>query len=945
MVINNLHWVDEASIDLLENFVQRIAEIRKRGETLKLLVLASIRPEEPMAESLQDLLRKLKEVGQCREIPVRRLKHVQIQEFLRSMLSFSDVPDSFVSKLEEKTGGNPLFIVETLKALQEDGIIRNTGEGWAVKATTYERVEIPQSMEDLLGKRLERIGETKRVLIDILSVLDKPANPKFLQKLKRFADVPILVELRDIEQAGIVAKIFEGGKLHFQIAQPKVREIVYSRIPEEARRKYHGEVGAAFLDAYRGKEDEVLEEVAYHYQRSDQIGKALELTIKAGDRLKGIYANERAHDYYTYVLEKVEGDPQRFDLWVETHEKLGDLCTIMGRYETADKSYEILLEEEVRKNLDSGRVVRIFLCRGKIFEIQGDYDYALKCYKDARNYLSTFKRDELIVERIRVFNSIGWIYVCMGKYEKAMAISLEALRVIEGVPERIEHAMVYNTIGSANFYKGNIKEAVEYHRRSLQIKENLENIPEITVSLNNLGSAHLAGTEYGEAAEQFQRALKTSEEIGDPYGKAVTLHNFAKLYFAVGQPEKGWQALDESLRMSKLYNMRYLNVQNYIIRGHALREQGDYTKAEGNLFRVLTAFSKQGNRWGLCTTLLDIAGLHRLQGNLNESRSMLDEAKRYAEELDIHHLKARCLLEEARLIREGSNGTERAVRLVEDAIGIAEKCEHPEFSGELHIELGETFVRLRRLRDASQQYKIAEEKFREVLDNLPDEFREAYSSRLRAKFRDWKTAGDAPRDAGDARKPAEAAAKTGSSAAGSASDSRSGLVAEESLRRVNDLMLAFSTGATLKEFLDRALEHILHVLRGDMAFILMVRGQNLTVELGRTNDGKAAGDPESLLSIDLIEKVLSQKKPLFLADLADNPAVAQQLEADRIPAASLAIVPFLIGPGRQGVLYVVNPHFQKGGRADCMWLLQPFLNLIPIGYQQLSGEPTVVAKP
>ena len=189
IVINNLHWVDEASIDLLENFFLRVADLRKRGENLKLMVLASIRPEEPVSESLQELLRKFKESGQCREIPVRRLKHVQIQEFLRSMLSFSDVPDSFVSKLEEKTGGNPLFIVETLKALQEDGIIRNTGEGWAIKATSYERVEIPQSMEDLLGKRLERIGETKRVLIDILSVLDKPAEPQVPPEAQALRDI------------------------------------------------------------------------------------------------------------------------------------------------------------------------------------------------------------------------------------------------------------------------------------------------------------------------------------------------------------------------------------------------------------------------------------------------------------------------------------------------------------------------------------------------------------------------------------------------------------------------------------------------------------------------------------------------------------------------------------------------------------------------------------
>ena len=71
--------------------------------------------------------------------------------------------------------------------------------------------------------------------------------------------------------------------------------------------------------------------------------------------------------------------------------------------------------------------------------------------------------------------------------------------------------------------------------------------------------------------------------------------------------EKATEYLDESLQQSKAFKMRYLTLQNYIVRGMVLRELGDYTKAEGNLFRALTAFTKQGNRSSLCGILLQIA--------------------------------------------------------------------------------------------------------------------------------------------------------------------------------------------------------------------------------------------------------------------------------------------------------------------------------------------------
>lgn len=929
MVINNIHWVDEASIDLFTHVMDRVNEIRCR-EPLKMLLVLSSRPEEPVSERLKTLLEDLEKDKRSREIQLRALKHAQIHEFLCSMLSFTEISDEFVTKLEEKTGGNPLFIVETLKTLQDEGILKNSGDGWVIKATNYDRIEIPQNMEDLLTSRFDKLEPLKREILEILAVLDKPVIPKFLQGLPRFEDTPILVELRDLEQSGLIAKLFEGGKLRFHIAQTKVREILYEKIDGDACRKYHGEIGAAFAAAYEGKEEEILEELAYHYQRSDQPKRALQMAMRAGDRLKAIYANESACEYYLYVLEQIDGDAEQSQLWVETHEKLGELCTVMGRYEMADRSYCVLLTGENLDGLDPSRVVKLYINRGKVFEIQGDYDSALTSYKDARNYLSRFRKTKLVIERIWVFNSIGWVYVNMGKYEKAMAISLEALRVIEGVPERIEHAIVYNTIGSANFYKGNIKEAIEYHRRSLEIKENLENIPETIISLNHLGSGFLAGCEFGESLDHLKRALKTSEEIGDPYGRALSLHNFARLYFTVGLPEKGWECLDESLKLSKDYNMRYLNVQNYVVRGQILREQSEYSKAEGNFFRALTAFTKQGNRWGLCTVLLNISELHRLRGNHDEAEKVVEEASGYAHELDIYNLSGCSMLEDARLRRErGDQGATQALEILEQAAVLADKCESPELSGEVNFEIAETLVRLRRLRDAGQYYTASETKFREVYDNLPEEFRESYGNRQRQRFRNWN---EGNKSTNESSRPSVVREPV------VAEDEANVISAGESLRRVNELMVTLHAGSSLKNFIEKFLDEVLAAVRGDTALWLIVNGQNLSLEGARTRQGELSVDAEEMLCLEVIEKVVVSGRSILLADLVDDREVAELLNTLSIRLSSLAVLSTVISSTQRGVLYVTDPQLPKEGGEGSLWLLQPFLNLVPLAYQQFA-EP------
>ncbi len=929
MIINNLHWVDDASLDLLEHFAERLAELRS-SRSVKMLLVVSMRPEEPAPESLAGLLEKWRLAGQSTDLIVRSLKEAQIYEFLCAMLSFTDVPQRFVAKLAEKTGGNPLFIVETLKTLQDEGILRHSADGWSIKAANYDCIDIPQNMEDMLTGRFDKLDVRKREVLELLSVLDKPTAPRFLQRFERFANVPLLVELRELEQSGLISKSFEGGKIRFQIEQTKMREILYDRMEEETKRRYHGDVAAVYEEVYRGREEEILEELAFHFQRSDQTSRAIETAMMAGDRLKAIYANEDACEYYLYVMEQVDGDADRFELWVEVHEKLGELCTIMGRYEMAERSYSVVLGDEGLESLDPKRVVKLYISRGRVYEIQGDYDSALTCYKDARNYLANFGKNDLVIERIWMFNSIGWVYVNMGKYDKAMAISLEALRVIEHVPERLEHAMVFNTIGSANFYKGNIGEAIKYHRRSLEIKENLENIPETIVSLNHLAAAFLVGCEYGEALEHLGRALATSEEIGDPYGRALTLHNFSRLYFKVGQPDKGWESLDESMKLSKEYSMRYLNIQNYVVRGAALREQGEFSKAEGNFFRALTAFTKQGNRCGLCEVLLQIAALQRLRGNHAEGAGMVTEGKCYAEEMDSRHLRVQCLMEEARLKREaGEEGANEALQLLEKSLSLCDSQVAPELAGEANFEMAETLVRLRLLREATQYYKAAEKRFREVFDILPEEFRNDYAAQQKKRFRDWRQSVVIPK--------AEKSSSPAKSPAESDTNEPAVLSAEDSLRRVNDLMVFMQSDISVQVFLDRFLDELLEVFRGDAALWLTVNGQNLSLEAARSSAGALEVEPEGILCLDVIEGVLAKGESLIVADMADDQATAGHLRAANISLTSLVVLSVQITATHRGVLYMTDAKLPGQGTGS-LWLLQPFLNLVPFAYQQLEFD-------
>ncbi|MGQ9591272.1 MAG: hypothetical protein ACUVYA_13385, partial [Planctomycetota bacterium] len=161
---------------------------------------------------------------------------------------------------------------------------------------------------------------------------------------------------------------------------------------------------------------------------------------------------------------------------------------------------------------------------------------------------------------------------------------------------------------------------------------------------------------------------------------------------------------------------------------------------------------------------------------------------------------------------------------------------------------------------------------------------------------------------------------------------------ERSLEKVNQLMAALLSGASLKGFLEDLLGSLLEVFGAEHAFALFVHGGSVIVEAEKAPEGKTGLDPEKALCLKLIGCTVASKAPYLLADVADDGEAARELESQGSAARSLLVAPFPIEGKWCGVLYLLNPRLPQGGDAGVFRIVAPFLNLASLAYRQLTPE-------
>lgn len=512
LIAEDLHWADPASLACLNHALRRCAE-------LPFMVLATLRDEEVSFDSpLMDWpSNSVHAPAPTTRIQLGPLPPERVHDLLGQITAGNDAA-RLLTFLTRETAGNPFFMVETLRALIEQGILRDDGGAWRLaNGAPVENEALPISdvvLQTIRG-RIRRLSRPAQDLLTVAAVLEHDLDERLLAQL---VEPPVAVDLAldEVLRASILEETQPG---RYEFTHIKVREILYADTSAPRRRFLHRRAGEALAASAVTATLPQTARLAYHFEHAHEWTRALLYEWRAASiaQLAGAMAEaNRYAENVQAILDHHAADVEaaalpepldaiRFDMLALRAEFRRQAAT-GGLYYPPDLIAAI---DALVPALDEPRRARAALQQATHRLGQGDLAGAQEAAAQGRKLYTVLGDDwgqmDALQHAIEIAYRSGDI-VAMHD----LAQEMRALSERSGLPE-IRQALVQTELRLA-VYAGDWMQVLRL-AKTLSTASQLD--PAIAwLPLANLGLAYLKLGAYDEAAAVAQEAIRASEETG-----------------------------------------------------------------------------------------------------------------------------------------------------------------------------------------------------------------------------------------------------------------------------------------------------------------------------------------------------------------------------------------------------------------------------------------------
>lgn len=550
LVADDLQWADSATLELLRFMVHRSA----------VRILAAYRLHEMTAE-LQRLCQHLRTAHLLTEISLTPLSEAAMTELLASLIQTPSGPAIFSRWLQQKTGGNPMFALETLKAFFEAGVLTDDTEGWHSHlddiTEDYRELETPPVVQEVIARRLARLSEESQRVLQVAAVLHEGFTPTHLSVVAGLSVWRVLEALEEAEAAGIIA---DGAFRH-----DLLRQTVYVGIGKSRRKLLHGLVA----ESLRADTDPLV--VAEHFLIAEQADAALACWLEVSKTLleRGLY-----HDAVT-ILERARTltCPQD-DCWlllsrlahcyrtIARHDEAEQLTTHILAYCQDAEARLSAMETKAANALKQGRLqdaeqwchraLKLDATLGHKLNrsLTGLLAYAIK-YQGRQQealelllpFLEPFREKGKLSELCTLLTNIATLYDDLEQSEQALPLHNEALKLVKQLKQPYQQVDITLNLLYCLTNLGRAGEVLELADEALK----LGRFEGTDILRNNLGAALQQLGDYPKAARHFEILTKDSE---DPTLMCLAWGRLVELYMRLGRSSEAVQALEKALTAS-----------------------------------------------------------------------------------------------------------------------------------------------------------------------------------------------------------------------------------------------------------------------------------------------------------------------------------------------------------------------------------------------------------
>lgn len=560
LVLEDIHWADPTSCDLLHFLSRRIA-----GDPL--LILATYRGDELHGgHPVRRLVATLARERVAREMVLKPLTADEVREMVRAIFEVEPQPD-FVAAVWERTEGNPLFVEELLKSLLDAANIGPRGQS----AADFRNAELPATIRETILARVESLGPQAVEILSIASIIGRRTSFDLLTAVTGGAEEDLLPVVERLVAHQLLAE--EGGPGDEQCAFRHIltQEVLYHSMIARRRRFWHRRVATA-LEARPAEElPRHYDALAYHCRLGGDGLRARKYEVLAGDQAVRLCAWPDAEAHYERALEALEGPARDPELEAELLEKVAEVAWWQSRVEDALRYAEEALA--LRRSLGDRETTAALLRRiGLLYAHQRhEWDRALGCYREAITLLEDAPGS---LEAARAANDLGRLCLARGDLGEAARRLAEGLAFARRLGDKEEEAIALAGLGELAVRRGNVGRGIEQLEAARAI------VQAGAVGLERASAVYRAGMRALETAREHARALEWIEGAiahAEHHGVAGDVAIAQAYRAAVGRRLGRWdRALGDALRaVDELRATRRAEL------GEALRILGDLHRVSG----------------------------------------------------------------------------------------------------------------------------------------------------------------------------------------------------------------------------------------------------------------------------------------------------------------------------------------------------------------------------
>jgi len=328
-VIEDLQWADRASWPPLVKLAQATSHY-------PILLLVTARPGR--------IEKQWQKETQSKRLELIGLDWADTGKLVTRLIKAREASRELVSWLYQRARGSPLFTSQLLYALAgADGLSTDPETGRVTLSTTLPR--LPLTVREIMLSRVDQLSEAARTVVKLASVIGDTVPMELLTHLSREVSVAggvqLANQLKELADRSLLTPAPPAPE--FTFVHPLLQEAVYSSVPYAQRRRWHRTLADHLAQGDVETVYQRLEALAYHYNHSDAPALGVRYNRLAGDQARARQAWDEAVDYYETAIDVGAQAPAQSEEHALSHEHLGDVYALTGRYDDAAAAYEAAL--------------------------------------------------------------------------------------------------------------------------------------------------------------------------------------------------------------------------------------------------------------------------------------------------------------------------------------------------------------------------------------------------------------------------------------------------------------------------------------------------------------------------------------------------------------------------------------------------------------------------